>query len=78
MTVGTATHFTEYTVHQHTRQYVEAVPVATTSTYVDLEEVDWNIMIPATVKPTRTQTVLATFHSHVSVLSEEANTVTTF
>ena len=78
MTVGTATHFTEYTVHQHTRQYVEAVPVATASMYVDLEAVDWNIMIPATVKPTQTQTALATFHSHASVLSEEANTVTTF
>jgi hypothetical protein len=51
-TVGTATRFTEYTVHQHTRRYVEAVPVATTTMYVDLEEVDWNIMIPATIKPT--------------------------
>jgi hypothetical protein len=77
-TVGTAIHFTEYTVHQHARRYVEAVPVATASTYIDLEAVDWNIMIPATVKPTRTQTALTTFHSHVSVLSEEANTVTTF
>jgi hypothetical protein len=52
MTVGTATCFTEYTVHQHARQYVEAVPVATASTYIDLEAVDWNIMIPATIKPT--------------------------
>ena len=31
---------------------VEAVPFATASTYIDLEEVDWNIMIPATIKST--------------------------
>jgi hypothetical protein len=55
-TPGSTPRFTEYTVHQRTRHHVDATLTATASTYVSLEEVDWNIMVPASMTTTQTRT----------------------
>lgn len=47
-TTGLATQFTEYEIHQQTKHNVNATPVEVASIYVTLEDVDWNVMIPAT------------------------------
>jgi hypothetical protein len=70
--------FMEYTVHQRNQHHADATPFATASTYVSLEDTDWNIMIPANVKRTRTQNVIATFHSHAKPPQDESDDVDTF
>ena len=57
---------------------MDATLTATASTYVSLEEVDWNIMVPASVTMTRTQNVTATFHLHGENSQEECDDVNTF
>jgi hypothetical protein len=51
-TPGPTVHFTEYKVHSKSQHKVTAMPIATASQYASLEEVDWNLMIPATLQPT--------------------------
>jgi hypothetical protein len=46
--------------------------------YVSLEDVDWNIMIPANVKRTQTRNMIATFHLHVKPPQDESDDVDTF
>jgi hypothetical protein len=46
--------------------------------YVSLEDIDWNIMIPANVMRTWTQNVIATFHSHVKPPQEASDEVDNF
>jgi hypothetical protein len=46
--------------------------------YVSLEDVDWNIMIPANVTKTRTQNVIATFHLHTKTSQDARNEVGSF
>jgi hypothetical protein len=46
--------------------------------YVSLEDVDWNIMIPANVMRTWTQNVIATFHSHTKLPQEASDEVDNF
>jgi hypothetical protein len=62
---GSMIRLTEYTVSQCTRHHSDATPFATESTYVSLEDVDWNIVIPANVTKTQTHNMSATFHLHV-------------
>jgi hypothetical protein len=47
------------------------------SQYVSLDDVEWNIMIPATVTRTRTRNIVASFHETVEEI-QEARTVNTF
>jgi len=49
-TTGSTIQFTEHVVSTRKRYRVDATLVAMASPYVSLEDVDWNIMIPATVK----------------------------
>jgi hypothetical protein len=44
---------------------MDAMPVAMALTYTSLDDIDWNIMIPATVKQTQTRNIVATFHENV-------------
>jgi hypothetical protein len=53
-TTGSTIRFTEYSVSQHTRHHADATPFATASMHVSLEDVNWNIMIPANVTKTHT------------------------
>jgi hypothetical protein len=78
LTAGTMTQFTEYVVLHQTRHHVDATPVAMASQYTDLEEVDWNIMIPATVKQTQTRNVITTFHDNAVVTLEDPLNAVTF
>ncbi len=78
LTAGTMTQFTEYVVLHRTRHHVDATPVAMASQYTDLEELDWNIMIPATVKKTQTRNVIATFHDNAVVTLEDPLNAVTF
>jgi hypothetical protein len=45
---------------------------------VSPEDVNWNIMIPANVKRTQTQNVIATFHSHPKPSQEASDEVNDF
>jgi hypothetical protein len=56
--------FTEYKVTLQTQHHADTTPFVTASMYVSLEDVNWNIMIPANVMRTQTQNVIATFHLH--------------
>jgi hypothetical protein len=47
------------------------------SPYESLEDVDWNIMIPATVKRMQTRKIVASFHETVEEI-QEARPATTF
>ncbi len=75
---GSTIRFTEYTVSQRTRHYADATPFATASMYVSLEDVGWNIMIPANVTKTRTQNVITTFHSHAKTSQDARDEVGSF
>jgi hypothetical protein len=75
---GSMIRFMEYTVSQHTQHHVDSTPFATASMYMSLEDVDWNIMIPANVTKTRTQNVIATFHLHVKTSQDARNEVGSF
>jgi hypothetical protein len=75
---GSTIRFTEYTVSQRTRHHADVTPFATASMYVSLEDVNWNIMIPATVMKTRTRNVIATFHSHAKTSRDARNEVGSF
>jgi hypothetical protein len=65
-------------VHHQTRHHVDPTPVAAASVYKSLEGVDWNIMIPASVKSTRTRNVIATFHANEMMMNQEGNGPETF
>jgi hypothetical protein len=75
---GSTIRFTEYTVSQHTQHHADVTPFATASMYVSLEDVNWNIMIPATVTKTRTRNMIATFHSHAKTSQDARNEVGSF
>jgi hypothetical protein len=45
---------------------------------VSLEDVDWNIVIPANVMRTWTQNVIATFHLHTKLPQEASDEVDSF
>jgi hypothetical protein len=45
---------------------------------VSLEDVNWDIMIPANVTKTRTQNVIATFHSHAKTSQDARDEVGSF
>jgi hypothetical protein len=57
---------------------VDATLTVTASIYVSLEEVDWNIMVPASMTTTQTRNVTATFHLHGENSQEEHDDVNTF
>jgi hypothetical protein len=61
---GSMIQFTEYKVTLQTQHHADTTPFVTASMYVSLEDVNWNIMIPANVMRTQTQNVIATFHLH--------------
>jgi hypothetical protein len=65
-------------VHQQTCHQVDATPFATAFMYVSLDKVNWNIMIPANVKKTRTQHVIATFHLHMESNPDKRDDVDSF
>jgi hypothetical protein len=67
-----------YAVHKRTCHQVDATPFATASMYVSLDKVNWNIMIPANVKKTRTQHVIATFHLHMESNPDKSDDVDSF
>jgi hypothetical protein len=69
-----------YGIHrsQCTQHHADATPFATASTYVSLEDVDWNIMIPANVMKTRTQNVIATFLLHAKTSQDARDEVGSF
>jgi hypothetical protein len=46
--------------------------------YVSLEDVGWNIMIPANVTKTRTRNVITTFHSHAKTSQDARDEVGSF
>jgi hypothetical protein len=54
------------------------VTLATASRYECLNEVHWNIMIPANVQQTWTQNVIATFHMHAEVTEDDDDNTATF
>ncbi len=72
------TPFTEYTVHQQTQHQMNSTLVATASMYESLNEVSWNIMIPADLHTTQTRTVIANFHVHTEVTQEDDDEPETF
>jgi hypothetical protein len=45
---------------------------------MSLEDVDWNIMIPANVTKTRTRNVIATFHLHAKTSQDARDEVGSF
>jgi hypothetical protein len=45
---------------------------------VSLEDIDWNIMIPANVMKTRTRNVTVTFHSHAKTSQDAHDEVGSF
>jgi hypothetical protein len=47
----------EYVVSMLKRYHVDTTPVAMASPYESLEDMDWNIMIPATVQRMRTRNI---------------------
>jgi hypothetical protein len=57
---------------------VDATLTATASTYESLEEVDWNIMVPASLTTTQTRNVTATFNWHGENSQEECDDINTF
>ena len=63
---------------QRTQHHADATPFATASMYVSLEDVDWNIMIPANVMKTQTRNVIATFHLHAKTSQDASNEVGSF
>jgi hypothetical protein len=76
-TAGSTIQFTEHVVSTRKWYHVDATPVAMASPYESLEDVDWNIMIPATVKRTRTRNIVASFHETAEEI-HEARPATTF
>jgi hypothetical protein len=46
--------------------------------YVSLEDINWNIMIPANVKKTRTRNVIVTFHLHAKPSQDACDEVGSF
>jgi hypothetical protein len=75
---GSTIRFMEYTVSQHTQHHADATPFATASTYVSLEDVNWNIMIPANVTKTWTRNMIATSHSHAKTSQDAGDEVGSF
>jgi hypothetical protein len=69
--------FTEHKVNQCTWHHVDARPVTLASAYMSLDEVDWNIMVPAKVNQTWTGTIVANFHETVE-MSHKVRTADTF
>jgi hypothetical protein len=74
---GTTIQFTEHVVSTRKRYRVDATPVAMASPYESLEDVDWNIMIPVTVKQMQTRNIVASFHETAEEI-QEARPATTF
>jgi hypothetical protein len=77
-TTGSVTRFTEYMVHHRTRHHVDATPVAAASVYTSLEMVDWNIMIPASVRNTHARNVIGTFNANETMTNQEGDGPETF
>jgi hypothetical protein len=77
-TTGSTIQFMEYKVSQQTQHHADATPFITASMYVSLEDIYWNIMIPANVMRTRTQNVIATFHLHAKPPQEASDEVDNF
>jgi hypothetical protein len=74
---GSMIQFTEHVVSTRKWYCVDTTPVAMASPYESLEDVDWNIMIPATVKWTQTSNIVASFHETAEE-TQEARPATTF
>jgi hypothetical protein len=51
-TTGPVTRFTAHVVRTQSRHHVDATPSATVLRYMLLDDVDWNVMVPATVQRT--------------------------
>jgi hypothetical protein len=75
---GSTIQFTEYKVSPRTRHHADATPFVTASMYVSLDDVDWNIMIPANVMRTRIQNVIVTFHLQAKPPQEASDEVDNF
>jgi hypothetical protein len=69
------THFSEYKMIRQTRHGITATPVEVAPIHAKLEEVDWNVMIPATVLKT---CVIAEFHLPMTTIQANEKPKTTF
>jgi hypothetical protein len=74
---GSMIQFTEYVVSTCKQYHVDATPVTMASPYESLEDVDWNIMILATVKRMQTRNIVGSFHETAEEI-QEARPATTF
>jgi hypothetical protein len=72
------THFSEYKIIRQTRHGITATPVKVAPIHAKLEEVDWNVMIRATVLKTCTRNVIAEFHLHTMTIQANEKPKTTF
>jgi hypothetical protein len=72
------THFSEYKMIRQMRHVITATPVEVAPIHAKLEEVDWNVMILATVLKTRTRNVIVEFHSPTMTIQANEKPNTTF
>jgi hypothetical protein len=77
-TTGPVTRFTAHVVRTQNRHHVDATPSVTVLRYTSLDDVDWNVMVPATVQRTLTGNVMATFHECVEESQDEEGEAHTF
>jgi hypothetical protein len=77
-TTDQETQFFEYKMIWQTRHGVTATPVEVAPVHAKLEEVDWNVMIPAMVLKTRTRNVIAEFNLHTTTIQANEKPKTTF
>jgi hypothetical protein len=77
-TSGPVTQFTAHVVRTQTRHHVDATPSATVLRYTSLDDVDWNVMVPAMVQRTLTGNVMAMFLERVEESQDEEGKAHTF
>jgi hypothetical protein len=77
-TTGPVTRFTAHVVRTRTRHHVDATPSATVLWYTSLDDVDWNVMVPAMVQRTLTGNVMVMFHKCVEESQDEKGEAHTF
>jgi hypothetical protein len=75
---GPVTRFTAYVVRTRTRHHVDATPSVTVLRYTSLDDVNWNVMVPAMEQRTPTGNVMATFHECVEESQDEEGKAHTF
>jgi hypothetical protein len=77
-TTDRETQFYEYKMIQQMRHGITATPVEVAPIHAKLEEVDWNVMIPATVLKTCTRNLIVEFHLHTMTIQANEKPKTTF